>query len=267
MTASALVLAPAVQPLDLVELAFRFGHFAAGVLWIGLLWFLSWIHAPFVASLAPEARRAVVPAFAPRVFFWLRWAALLSWLSGTALLFLVYYAPSSGYLMARGAEPDAARWMPAFFGMAAGFFVYDALCRLPRGLAVVSGLAWGACVVGFAWALHGLAGFSARGTYAHVAALLGTVMAGNVWMRIWPAQERMLAALADGAPPDLDELERAGQRARHGTLMSFAVLLLMIGVGQVGLFRFDVVPTVAGVLALSYGLALALFATAPRVGG
>jgi uncharacterized membrane protein len=67
-----------------------------------------------------------------------------------------------------------------------------------------------------------------RAAYIHVGALMGTIMTANVWMRILPAQRRMLAAMKEGKEPEQALADRAKQRSRHNTFMIVPVVFTMI---------------------------------------
>ncbi len=70
--------------------------------------------------------------------------------------------------------------------------------------------------------------FSARAAYIHVGALFGTIMTLNVWMRILPAQRRMLAAASAGDNFDVKLSAQAKLRSKHNTFMAVPVVFLMI---------------------------------------
>ena len=82
--------------------------------------------------------------------------------------------------------------------------------------------------MGFGWYVSNNLYFSDRATYIHVAALFGTCMAGNVWMRIWPAQQRIITAIKSGEAPDGADVAMAGTRSKHNTYMSASPLLLFL---------------------------------------
>jgi len=69
---------------------------------------------------------------------------------------------------------------------------------------------------------------SPRAGYLHVGAVLGTIMAANVWMRILPGQRRFLAALAEGREPDKRLTDRAKFRSKHNTYLVIPVVMMMI---------------------------------------
>lgn len=226
--------AAAGSALDQVELACRWVHVAAAALWVGLTWCEAWILRPVPV---PDPERA------RRLDAWTRWSALVTLLFGATLLFLVYYGPRTAYLT--GARPEPGEWVPAFLALGAGFAAYDVLARLPGRLEALGLGAFLGLALLFAWSLERRLGFSPRGVYVHAGAFLATTMAGNAWRQ------------------GLDARARA-RRARHNALFSLPVLLLMVGVGQAGLFAWGVLPTLAAVLVLS-ALAAALLERLGRI--
>ena len=92
--------------MELFELADRWLHFGAGVLWIGLLYFFNWVNSAFVPTMDAETKRKVIPELMPRCLYWFRWGAAYTWLSGVLLLGIVYYM---GGAMVEGAtDPSQA---------------------------------------------------------------------------------------------------------------------------------------------------------------
>ncbi len=255
--------------MELFELADRWLHFGAGVLWIGLLYFFNWINSAFAPTMDAETKRKVIPELVPRVLYWFRWGAAVTWITGVVLLFVVYYHGYDGANLFDGqhAAPAFADWGPAFLGIIVGFLVYDVLFKVLAKQHSVGVILWGVLAVAFAWFLNEQQEFSDRATYIHVAALFGTAMAANVWMRIWPAQRRIVTAIKNGDAPDAADAAMAGTRSKHNTYMSISLLLFMVGVGQPVMFTCDVVPTTAGVLVLSFVICKALYAKAKTVPG
>lgn len=224
-------------PPDLLQLSFRWVHVLAGVAWLGFTFWLEWVWSSFEKTRPVE--RGVVLGLLGRTLFWLRWAALAAWLTGVSLLMVQYYA--GPYFLDGGARPTVADWAPVFAGLLAAFVLYDPLFRFVgrRGwLEWVCGIAWAAAVIGFGRWLEGR-GVSTRAIFVHLGALLGTLMVANVWMRIWPARRRMLAAVASGeassGATEQRDRELAAARSRHNACMGIPLLMLMLGADQSGL--------------------------------
>ncbi len=111
--------------------------------------------------------------------------------------------------------------------MILGFLLYDLLWKSPlKGkpfLGTVISLFFLCSIV---WPMSCI--FSGRAVFIHIGAILGTAMAANVWMRIWPAQRKIIAAIRDGQAPDAALVGLAGLRSKHNTYMSMPLLFLMV---------------------------------------
>lgn len=159
---------------------------------------------------------------------WSKWEAYTTWLSGMGMLALVYWVGASSYLIdARVAalSPATAIALSAAF-LAGGWLVYDVLCRLLVGRDALLGVLILTFVVACDWALHQL--FSARAAYLHVGAMLGTIMAANVFFHIIPGQKRMVAQIRAGQPVDPRPGLVGKQRSVHNTYFTLPVLFIMI---------------------------------------
>lgn len=166
-----------------------------------------------------------LPELMPRTLHWFKWEAAGTWISGAVLIGLTYYM--GGLLV----EPGMSYWTAAAAGVGsivAGWFAYDWLLRSPVGrneaLFAVVGL-------GLVVALH--AGLeqvmSARSAWIHVGAVLGTIMAANVWLRILPSHHDMLAVAERGEVPDPSLMELGPQRSRHNSYTVVPLVFVMIG--------------------------------------
>src|SRR5688572_28604465 len=79
--------------LDVIQSLLRWIHVAAGIVWIGHLYFFNWVNANFAPTLDAESKKKVVPELMPRALFWFRWGAAFTWVTGVILLLLVFYHP------------------------------------------------------------------------------------------------------------------------------------------------------------------------------
>jgi len=87
---------------DLLAALFRWFHIAAGILWIGLLYFFNFVNAHFSAALDADAKKKVVPELMPRALYFFRWGALVTWVTGLLLLGYVFY--QGGLMFDQGGE-------------------------------------------------------------------------------------------------------------------------------------------------------------------
>ncbi|WP_408589792.1 urate hydroxylase PuuD [Novosphingobium sp.] len=234
--------------IDIAEwlnLAIRWLHLTAGIAWIGSSFYFVWLDnhlkPPREGSASGEVwsvhgggfyhkqKYVVAPGTLPDDLHWFKWEAYFTWLSGFALLVLVYYVGAKSFLIDR-ARADLSQIDAIGIGLSAlvaGWLVYDGLCRSPLGRNNRAlGVVWFAFLVGAAWGLCAV--FNPRGAYLHVGAMLGTVMVANVFMVIIPNQRKVVAALKAGKVPD-PALGKAGkQRSVHNNYMTLPVLFIMI---------------------------------------
>jgi len=209
-----------------LEAIFRWLHILAGVLWIGHLYFFNFVNGPFAGKLDAATKKAVVPELLPRALYWFRWGAAWTWITGFLLLALVYY-------MNKQAVQEPVFTIGAYVMIAVTFlavFLYDVLFNsgLAKNIRAASTVAFVllAAVV-FLFVAYG--GFSYRGTLIHTGALFGTIMAYNVWFRIWPAQQKIIKAVKEGTAPDANLVKLAGLRSRHNTYLSVPLFWAMVG--------------------------------------
>lgn len=212
--------------MNVLDALFRWIHVLTGVLWVGLLYFFNWVQPGFAATMDAETRKKVIPELMPRALFWFRFGAAATWLTGLLLLMLVYYH-------GRNAWPgQESQWGPASFVMLAivflGVFVYDAVYR--TALTEAHAGFWGGWVLAtvLVFLLDYAAGFGFRGYAIHLGTAFGTIMAFNVWFRIWPAQRKIIMAVKNGQAPDAALASMASLRSKHNTYLSVPLLFTMI---------------------------------------
>lgn len=255
--------------MQYVELVLRWAHVVAGVIWIGLLYFFNFVNSGFAPTMDAETKKKVVPQLMPRALFWFRWGAAWTWILGLLLLFLVYYHGYKGSNLVSGQVPvTAMTWLPAFLGLFVGFLVYDLLFKALAKQHSVAVVLWGLVALGYGWALLEFADFSQRAAYIHVGALFGTSMAANVWMRIWPAQKRIITAVKEGRSPDAADPAVAGLRSKHNTYMSVPLLLLMLLPDQIGkVAELQYLVLLPGILVVGFGVTWWIYGKAKTVQG
>ena len=212
--------------MNIVESLFRWTHVVSGILWIGLLYFFNWVNSAFVPTLDADAKRKVVPELMPRALYWFRWGAAWTWITGVLLLLIVYY--TGGILF----EDPTIGWhagaIICLVVVVLSVFVYDVLYKTvftdPK-IGFIAGLALTTALVAL---FEYLGRFSYRGTSIHLAGTFGTIMAFNVWYRIWPSQRQIITATKNGVAPDAALVKLAGTRSKHNTYMSVPLVFGMI---------------------------------------
>jgi uncharacterized membrane protein len=171
----------------------------------------------------------VAPATLPDVLHWFKWEAYLTWATGFGLLIVQYYFHAEAFLIDPGVmalEPWQAIAI-SVASLAAGWFIYDGLCRTKVGenttLLALSVFA----LILIAAVLYTKV-FSGRGAFIHVGALVGTIMAVNVFGVIVPNQKKMIAQMIAGQTPDARYGEIGKQRSTHNNYLTLPVLLMMV---------------------------------------
>ena len=213
--------------MDILSVLFRWAHIVAGILWIGVLFWFNWVNVPFGKTQEPETMKKIVPELLPRALYFFRWAALWTWGLGILVLLLVFY---HGGLMF---DEGVGSWgLPSYVMLAVVFLMYplyDALAKSSFGKDIrVFGAIGFVLIAVVSYALMHWAEFSYRAYNIHVGAMFGTIMVMNVWMRIWPAQKKIIPAVKAGTPPDAAFMASAMQRSRHNTYLSVPLVWTMI---------------------------------------
>jgi uncharacterized membrane protein len=213
------------EVLNWSNLVFRWLHVIAGVMWIGHLWFFNFVNAQLAKTYDADSKKKVIPELMPRALYWFRWGAAYTLLTGILLLGVVYYMGGQTVPQESGMSPGAA--MGIGLGvLVIGFVIYDVMWKAlakqeMAGMAISLVL-----TVGVAFGLAQV--FTGRAVLIHIGAMFGTIMAANVWMRIWPNQRRIITAIKGGTAPDAAWAGMAGLRSKHNTYMSMPLLFLMI---------------------------------------
>jgi len=233
--------------LELLDLTFRWVHVIAGIMWIGNSLLFNWLDRNLrpSARAAPEVygdiwllhsgafyfveKTSLAGQGLPRPLHWFKWQAYTTWLSGAALLVVVYYAGGRALLTdpARVNITPAAAIGVAIGSIVVGWLVYDVLWRFvaPRS-ATAAGVASIVALVMIVYILTSV--LSGRAAFLHVGALLATIMAGNVAMTIMPSQRMLVAAVAAGRAPDPALAIAAKTRSIHNNYLTFPVIVLMV---------------------------------------
>jgi uncharacterized membrane protein len=223
-----------------LNLVARWIHVFAAIMWVGTTYYFTWLDGQLKRAAESGGRVWMVHSggfytvekqpslgVAPESLHWFRWEAMTTWLSGLALLTIVYYA---GGLMVDPVSSTVSETAAIAIGVAsiaAGWIVYDVMARTPLAKNDTA-FAVAACVL-IAVSMAVLSRFlSPRATYIHVGALFGTIMALNVWMRILPPQRRMIAASARGETIDPALGSGAKHRSRHNTFLAVPTTFIMI---------------------------------------
>ncbi|HET9285946.1 MAG TPA: urate hydroxylase PuuD [Gaiella sp.] len=168
----------------------------------------------------------VAPRVLPEHVAWFKWEAYTTWLSGFALMLVLYYLEASSALVKPG--DDLEPWLAVAISvalLAAAWIVYDLLNRFVSDARVL----WTALFVLVALSAWGSAElFSPRAAWLQVGGMIGTVMAANVLFDIIPAHWELIRAKEAGREPDPRPGIQAKQRSVHNNYLTLPVLLTML---------------------------------------
>jgi uncharacterized membrane protein len=233
--------------LELLDLAFRWVHVIAGIMWIGNSLLFNWLDRNLrpPASDTPDAqgdiwlihsggfylveKTSLAGRPLPVPLHWFKWQAYTTWLTGTALLIVVYYAGGRALLADPAVAPigHGAAIAVAVGSIVGGWLLYDTLWRsvAPKAAAFAGALS----IVGLLSIVVALTSLlSGRAAFLHVGAVLGTIMAANVMSVIMPSQDVLVAEVRDGRPPDPTVAAAAKTRSIHNNYLAFPVVVLML---------------------------------------
>ena len=223
-----------------IRLIVRWVHVFAAILWIGQIYLFNFLEKNLETNETNEniagnlwmvhgggfylIEKQKVPELVPQKLHWFKWEAATTWISGILLISLTYYL--GGLLVEPHMNPNLAA-ASGIGVVVLGWVIYDLMVRSALGehemvLGIISfililGIAYGLCQVQ-----------SSRAAFMHVGALFGSIMAANVWLRILPAQRKMIALTREGKKPG-DALASTGPlRSKHNTYTVVPLVFLMI---------------------------------------
>ena len=227
-----------------LSLIVRWVHVIAGVMWIGTTYLFNWMERTLEEPKGPGkdnisgelwmvhgggfylVEKQKWPELMPKALHWFRWEAMTTWLSGMALLALVYWGGAP--LLEYGSALTRAQGIGVSSGvLVGGLGVYHLLWRSPLKNVEPLGAAvsWVLVVLLTRWLGTML---SDRASFLHIGAMFGTIMIVNVWGIILPNQARMIALTKAGGTPDPELARLAGRCSKHNTYMSVPLIFTMI---------------------------------------
>ncbi|MBM3601179.1 MAG: urate hydroxylase PuuD [Alphaproteobacteria bacterium] len=233
--------------VEWLSMTLRWLHVVAGIAWIGSSFYF--IHLDL--SLRPREglplgvqgeawqvhgggfyhmlKYLVAPARLPDHLTWFKWEAYTTWLSGMALLVVVYYLSAELYLIDKAAlelTPGAAV-AASLASLLGAWLIYEVLCRSPLGrnerLLALLGYVF---LVVLTYVFVQV--FGGRGAFVQIGALVGTMMVANVFVVIIPNQKKIVADLLAGRTPDPALGRQGKQRSVHNNYLTLPVVFLMI---------------------------------------
>jgi uncharacterized membrane protein len=235
--------------IEWLNLILRFVHVITGVAWIGASFYFVWLDNHLQTPPKWKQDKGIKgdlwsihgggfyevakyqngPEKIPEILHWFKWEAYSTWLSGFLLLCVMYYLGAESYLIDRSVA-DLSQAQAIGIGLLSifgGWLIYELLCRSKLGkYAIVLALLLLVLTSALAYGLSQL--ISARGMYIHIGALIGTIMAGNVFTVIMPSQRALVAAVTEGTTPDPAWGAKAKLRSTHNTYIVLPLLFIMI---------------------------------------
>jgi uncharacterized membrane protein len=240
--------------MELLDVIARWVHVIAGTMWVGNSLLFNWLDRNLVAPRPDDASRTggqgsfgtiwllhsgafyhiekslLAGQRVPAPLHWFKWQAYTTWLSGAALLVVVYYAGGRAVLGDASLAP-LTHWGAVAVGagaIVAGWALYECMNRMvaPRAprLAVA---VWLSGLVAIAVALTLL--LSGRAAFLHVGAMLGTIMAANVFFTIVPSQRELVSSVGGGRATEASTVSARAKRVSiHNNYFTFPVIVLMV---------------------------------------
>ena len=171
----------------------------------------------------------VAPASMPDHLVWFKWESYATWLSGFAMLVLVYYLGAEMFLI----DPTVMElevWQAVGISLASlafGWVAYNTLCKVfVNADQNVLMVALFVVLVGMSWFYTQV--FSGRAAMLHLGAFTASIMSGNVFFIIMPNQRVVVADLKAGRKPDPKYGKIAKQRSTHNNYLTLPVVFLML---------------------------------------
>jgi uncharacterized membrane protein len=232
-----------------LNLFFRWFHVIAGVAWIGASFYFVWLDlslreppqwkkdkgikgdlwAIHGGGIYEVAKYNLEPEAMPKKLHWFKWEAYTTWLTGFALMSVMYYWGADQYLI-DPSKMELTQFQAIGISLSfliGSFVFYEALVKSPlQNYPKVFGAILFSALTFAAYALGEI--FSDRAAYLHVGALIGTIMAGNVFFGIMPAQRELVRAIDAGEKPDSKPAAFAKLRSTHNNYFTLPLLFIMI---------------------------------------
>ena len=171
----------------------------------------------------------VAPARMPEHLTWHKWQSYMTWLSGAALLMIIYWVGGELYLL-DPTKADLSLWQGILISggsLTIGWLAYDAMCqsKLMDHPTVLMLLLF-ALLVAMSWGYNQI--FTGRAALLHLGAFTATIMTANVFFQIMPNQRIVVEDLKAGRTPDAKYGKIAKVRSTHNNYLTLPVVFLML---------------------------------------
>ena len=233
--------------LDWAEFALRWLHVVTAIAWIGSsFYFIALDLGLRKGRTLPDGvhgeewqvhgggfyhiqKYLVAPAALPEHLTWFKWESYATWLSGFALMVVVYYLGAELYLVDLD-KSELPAWSAILISLgvlAVGWVGYDLLCKSSFGQQTTAlMLTLYILLVIMAYSLDQI--FTGRAAFLHLGAVTATIMSFNVLVIIIPNQRIVVADLKAGHAPDARYGQIAKQRSTHNNYLTLPVIFFML---------------------------------------
>ncbi|MBM7036042.1 urate hydroxylase PuuD [Vibrio ulleungensis] len=237
------------QLYEWIALFIKWFHVICAIAWIGASFYFTWLDnslktppqwkqdrgikgdlwAVHGGGFYEVAKYQAGPKEMPETLHWFKWEAYTTWLTGTALLVWMYYFNAAAYLV----DPqvlDLSGPQAIGLGLGAilvGLMTYEIILRSPLSRTKISLMA-SLVIAGTLFFYLFCHAFSGRGAFIHMGALIGTIMASNVFISIIPGQRKMVAQVAAKQPIDPKPGLEGKRRSIHNNYFTLPIVFLMI---------------------------------------
>jgi uncharacterized membrane protein len=233
--------------MEWINLVVRWAHVVLGISWIGASFYFIFLENSLnrTKNLRDELAGDLwaihgggfyyvekyknAPRTLPEKLHWFKFEAYYTWITGMLLLILVYYLNAKSFMIdpsVRNIDSSTAICI-SIATIISGWIIYDFLCKTPLLHQKKAFAAVGFFIITmFAFFLSKV--FSGRAAFMHVGALIGTIMAGNVFFTIIPSQKALVKAARENIPVNPDLGKYAGLRSLHNNYLTLPVIFIMI---------------------------------------
>lgn len=234
----------------------RWIHVIAGIMWVGNSMLFNWLDRSLIPPVESGSRTIgktwlfhgggfySVEKYSsdtlPPVLHWFKWQSYTTWVTGFILLVAVYYGDGGQFLLPAGSSlPPSHALVLGLTTVFGGFLVYDLFWRTPlaKKYGTFAGLLSLALLFWVTYELHQV--FNGRAAYLHIGAMLGTFMAGNVFLHIIPSQKALIKQINEGGGYNRELSTRAKTRSIHNNYFTFPMIFTMISNHFAGLFGHE----------------------------
>ena len=230
---------------DWIAFSVRWLHVITAIAWIGSSFYFIALDLSLNRNIAGPAdgeewqvhgggfyhiqKYLVAPEAMPEHLTWFKWESYATWLSGFAMLAVVYWVGAELYLI-DPAKADLSIFqgiLISALSLAIGWVIYDALCKSPLGeQPTVLMVLLFVLLVAMSWGYNQV--FTGRAALLHLGAFTATIMTANVFLIIMPNQQIVVADLKAGRTPDAMYGKIAKLRSTHNNYLTLPVIFLML---------------------------------------